>query len=55
MTKDELKEWSILQIQFKNGYHLSKNDWQTLVRLNHLVLEATHKIHNVNMLRTENN
>lgn len=50
MTKQELKEWEVLKNQYVSGYHLSKEDWQELIRLNHLLLEITHKIHNENML-----
>jgi len=51
MTKTELKEWYTLQLQFKNGYHLSENDWRELVRLNHLIIELSHDIHNASMAK----
>ena len=50
MTKEELDKWYQLRQQVVNGYHLEPSDKQELIRLNHLVLEATHKIHNDNML-----
>jgi len=49
MTTQELKQWDTLRKQYKNGYHLSMSDWKELIRLNHLVMEASHDIHN-NML-----
>lgn len=49
MTDDDLKQWDILRKQLKNGYHMEKSDLQELVRLNHLVLEVTSEIHNMNM------
>ncbi len=50
MTKKELNQWYDLHKQIVNGYHLSKDDWQDLIRLNHLVMETSHAIHNKNML-----
>lgn len=50
MTTEELKEWEVFYRQYKNGYHLSKHDWMTFIRLNHLVMEASHEVHNDNML-----
>ena len=50
MTKKELTEWWKLYLQKHNGYHFSKHDWAEFIRLNHLVMEAVHKIHNENML-----
>ena len=50
MTKKDLNEWYKLRIQYVNGYHLEPSDWRELVRLNHLVMEASHEIHNHNML-----
>lgn len=52
MNKKELNEWYKLHKQTVNGYHLSNNDKHELVRLNHLIMETTHKIHNDNMLQT---
>ena len=51
MTRLELKEWDKAQRQYKNGYHLSDSDWRELVRLNHLIMEISHDIHNNNMLK----
>ena len=50
MTTQELKQWDTLRKQYKNGYHLSVSDWKELIRLNHLIMEASHDIHNSNML-----
>jgi hypothetical protein len=52
MTKKELLDWYNLKKQVDNGYHMEKSDWQELIRLNHLVMEASHKIHNDNMLKS---
>lgn len=49
MKKQELNEWFLLYSQLKNGYHMSDNDYRELVRLNHLMMEVTHDIHNDNM------
>jgi hypothetical protein len=51
LNKIDLISWYKLLIQYENGYHMEKSDNQELIRLNHLVMEATHKIHNDNMLR----
>lgn len=50
MDKSMLEDWNKLYKQLVNGYHLSEEDKKELVRLNHLVMEATHKVHNDNML-----
>jgi len=50
MTTQELKQWDTLRKQYKNGYHLSMSDWKELIRLNHLIMEASHDVHNNNML-----
>lgn len=50
MNNEELKEWHKLYKQFKNGYHMSSEDWGELVRLNHLVMEGSHAVHNHNMM-----
>lgn len=54
MTNEELKQWESFYIRYKNvegnKRPLEKNDWTNFVRLNHLVMEATHDIHNKNML-----
>jgi len=51
MTDEDLKEWDTLRKQIVNGYHMSNWDWSNLVRLNYLVMEQCHKIHNDNMLK----
>jgi hypothetical protein len=53
MTKKDLNNWYTLRIQFINGYHMEPWEWQELIRLNHLVMEATHDIHNKNMLKKD--
>jgi len=50
MTNIELKEWTALYKQSKNGYHMSDSDYRELLRLNFLVMEICHEIHNNNML-----
>lgn len=50
MTKKDFNDWYKLRIQFVNGYHMESHDWSELIRLNHLVMEATNDIHNHNML-----
>lgn len=50
MNKKDFEQWYILQQQIVNGYHLSDNDKRELLRLNHLVMEVCHKIHNDSML-----
>lgn len=49
MTKEELNEWYLLRNQLINGYHMEPSDTKELIRLNHLVMEASHYIHNKNM------
>lgn len=51
MTKKDLRTWYLLREQIAT---LSKIDKQELIRLNHLVMEATHGIHNDNMLDGRN-
>ena len=51
MTDTELKEWNELRKQVVNGYHVSNWDWSNLVRLNYLVMEQCHNIHNDNMMK----
>lgn len=53
MTEQNLIDWFVLVKQVKNGYYLSDNDRQELLRLNHLVMEQAHKIHNDSMLEKE--
>ena len=50
MKKQELDQWFTLLRQVKNGYHMEKSDKQELIRLNHLVLEESSKVHNDHML-----
>ena len=51
MAQEELNRWfELYQLNTKTGYKLDKSEIQELVRLNHLVMEATHEIHNKNML-----
>ena len=54
MNNQELIEWRELQKQFNNGYHLSKDERRELLRLNHLVMEISHEIHNHSMLNNYN-
>ncbi len=51
MEKTELLEWFILLKQLDNGYHMEKSDWLELIRLNHIIMEKCHAIHNKNMER----
>ncbi len=55
MTQKELTQWYELRQQVVNGWHMSDQDKQDLIRLNHLVMEASHKIHNDNMISKEKN
>lgn len=50
MKKEDVNKWYVLRNQIVNGWHMSTIDKQELIRLNHLVMEATHKIHNDHML-----
>ena len=50
MDKEILNQWFELYSQKQNGYHMSEADYKELVRLNHLVMDATHEIHNARML-----
>lgn len=51
MTKEQFEQWYALREQVVNGWHMSEGDWQELLRLNYLVMEAANKIHNDNMLK----
>lgn len=53
ITQETLTEWVTLRRQYIKGWHLSESDWRELVRLNHLIMEDTHEIHNANMLRKD--
>lgn len=50
MTKEELNEWYSLISIIKAGVKLNASDCSELLRLNHLVMEMSHYIHNDNML-----
>lgn len=50
LTKDEALQWFTLWLQVKNGYHMEPSDKQELIRLNHLVMEVSHNIHNSHMM-----
>lgn len=50
LTLETLNEWYTLRNQVVNGWHLSDSDKRELIRLNHIVMEAAHKIHNDNMI-----
>lgn len=54
ITKQQLNEWLLYYNQTKNGYHMSKNDYHEFIRLNHLIMETTHDIHNHNMTKNLN-
>jgi len=54
MTNQDLKDWYKWLRQYENGYHMEKSDWQELVRLNHLIMEKCHKVHNDNMMDKNN-
>jgi len=45
-----ISQWLKLVKQYSNGYYLSESDKRELLRLNHLIMELSHKIHNDNML-----
>lgn len=59
MNKKELDQWYRLQKQLRiqriSSWNMDKSDYQELIRLNHLVMEASHKIHNDNMLEEDKN
>lgn len=50
ISKSDLQEWDTLLDQLRNGYHLSDSDKHELIRLNHLIIETSHDIHNINMI-----
>jgi len=50
MTKKELDAWYKAYRQYKNGYHMSDSDCKELIRLNYLVMEPCHEVHNNHML-----
>lgn len=55
MKKEILNDWWLLMNQYQKGFHLSRNDWMELTRLNHLIMEKSHEIHNENMLGIKEN
>jgi hypothetical protein len=54
MTQKELIYWFRYSKDLKKGTFLEREDIQELIRLNHLVMEIAHKIHNDNMLNNLN-
>lgn len=50
ISKEDLTNWYTLREQLVNAWHLSAGDKSELIRLNHLVMEASQEIHNKNML-----
>lgn len=50
MKKSELDIWFKYVKAFNNGWHFEPEDKREFIRLNHLVMEESHKIHNDNML-----
>lgn len=50
MNKEQLDKWFELITTIKAGVKLNYYDYSELLRLNQLVMEASHKIHNDNML-----
>lgn len=50
MTTDELNEWFVFYKLYRNGVSFSDWEWNNFIRLNHLVMESSHEIHNKNML-----
>ena len=49
MKKSELDIWYKYQKALDCSEFLEKEDMRELIRLNHLVMEVAHKIHNDNM------
>ena len=49
-TKEELDQWYKYILQVNNGYHMAEHDVKDLLRLNHIIMESCHDIHNKNML-----
>ena len=49
LTKKELDTWFKYQKALKNGAYFEREDKRELLRLNHLVMEASHAVHNENM------
>ncbi len=53
MKRQTVNEWFNLMKQYQNGYRLSESDWIELKRLNHLVMEKCHEIHNNSQIDME--
>lgn len=53
ITPEDLADWYQLRKKFVNGWYMSENDWLELIRLNHIIMDASHNIHNTNMLRKD--
>lgn len=50
MKKQDLERWYELCQQIVNGYHISEWEYMELIHLNHQAMEASHRIHNDNMM-----
>jgi hypothetical protein len=50
LTREECAQWFTLWLQVKNGYHMEPSDTQELFRLNFLVMEVAHHLHNGHMM-----
>ena len=50
MKKSELDIWYKYLKALKNDWHFEPEDKREFIRLNHLVMEQAHRIHNDNML-----
>lgn len=49
-ASQDVTDWAVYIDQLRNGYHLSDSDKQELIRLNYLIMDVCHEIHNTNML-----
>lgn len=49
ITKEMLNRWNYLR-ENNTFKMVNKEEYQELIRLNHLIMEEAHKIHNNNML-----
>lgn len=50
LSNQDITDWAVYIQQLRNGYHMADHDYKELIRLNYLVMEAAHEIHNDNML-----
>jgi hypothetical protein len=50
MTQKELIYWFRYSKDLKKGTFMEREDYRKIIRLNHLVMEIAHEIHNNNML-----